>query len=146
MTCFLIISNNKTFFIIGSAIYIFSIICIIFALRIYALTDPNKPVTNGIYKISRHPQQVFSCFMVVGIGISLANTVIIISGIIQLFLLYPSTITQEKYCVNKYGIEYKQYLKKNLVIFYFSKNEEKKNDNNRYLTERQKKCIKIKGV
>jgi len=119
MICFLYINNNIIFVIIGSTIYLFSIICIIFALRIYALTDPNKPVINGIYKISRHPQQVFSCFMVVGIGISLANKVIIFSGIIQLLLLYPSTIAQEKYCLNKYGIEYEQYLNKTPRYFLF---------------------------
>jgi len=57
--------------------------------------------------------------MVVGIGISLANTVIIISGIIQLLLLYPSTVAQEKHFANKYGIEYEQYLNKTPRYFLF---------------------------
>lgn len=107
--CFLPISNGMLL-IAGLIIYTISIVCIVVALCMYALTEPSKPVTKGIYRLSRHPQQVFSCFMLVGIGISLANLIIVASGLIQLLLLYPSMLAQERFCIEKYGKDYENYI------------------------------------
>lgn len=109
MICFLPILNG-IFFFIGLMIYSLSLLCIIVALHSYAKTEPDKPVTNGIYKLSRHPQQVFTCIMLVGIGLMLINPIIIVSGILQLFLIYPSMLAQERFCTEKYGNDYSKYL------------------------------------
>ena len=109
MACFLPIMGGALFFV-GLIIYSLSLFCVIIALRAYARTEPNKPVTEGIYKLSRHPQQVFTCTMLVGIGLMLANPIIIASGILQLFLIYPSLLVQERFCVEKYGADYIKYL------------------------------------
>ena len=109
MTCFLPIRVGALSFI-GLTIYSSSLFSIIIALRAYARTEPNMPVTKGIYKLSRHPQQVFTCTMLVGIGLMLTNPIIIISGVLQLFLIYPSLLAQERFCVEKYGDDYRKYL------------------------------------
>lgn len=118
MTCLLPIGNGA-FFFIGLVIYSFSLFCIIIALHAYAKTEPNKPVTDGIYKLSRHPQQVFVCIMLVGIGLMLINPVIILSGALQLFLIYPSMLAQERFCIEKYGEEYSKYLSTTPRYFLF---------------------------
>jgi len=109
LVCFLPISTGINLYI-GLAIYIISLFVVISALYFYAKTEPSKPVTNGIYKLSRHPQQVFCCIMIIGIGIMVLNIIVIISGIIQLFLMYPSLVAQENYCIKKYGDDYQKYL------------------------------------
>jgi len=108
-TCLLPI-NSGMLFAVGTTVYIASIICVIAALYVYGQNVPSKPVTKGIYKISRHPQQVFTCFMFIGIGILLANIFICVSGLLQLILLYPSMLAQEKFCIEKYGEDYEKYL------------------------------------
>ena len=109
LACILPITRGISL-IIGLKLYAVSLICIYFALFAYATTEPNAPVTKGIYKISRHPQQVFSCLMIIGIGLILSNLIVIVSGLLQLFLLYPSMIAQERFCIEKYGNSYHHYL------------------------------------
>ena len=116
--CFLPLRMG-VFFFIGLVIYSVSLLCIVIALCTYAKTEPDKPVTGGIYKLSRHPQQVFTCIMLVGIGFMLISPVIIISGIVQLFLIYPSLLAQEKFCIERYGDNYSKYLSTSPRYFLF---------------------------
>ena len=118
LACFLPISNGITV-VTGLILYVVSLICICFALYAYATTEPDAPVTKGIYKISRHPQQVFSCTMIIGIGLILSSPFIIVSGILQLFLLYPSMVAQERFCIEKYGDSYRDYVCKAPRYFMF---------------------------
>ncbi len=118
VACFLPIGGG-IFLFIGIIVYIFSLFCIIMALHAYARTNPNIPVTNGIYKLSRHPQQVFACIMLIGIGFALKNPVIICSCILQLLLIYPSMIAQERFCLEKYGADYEKYLSETPRYFLF---------------------------
>ena len=118
VVCFLPIRFGILFFI-GLIIYSLSLFSVIIALRAYAKTEPNKPVTTGIYKFSRHPQQVFTCTMLAGIGFMLANPIIFASGILQLLLIYPSLLAQERFCVEKYGDSYSNYLCKAPRYFMF---------------------------
>jgi len=124
LACFLPIAGGITF-VAGLVLYAASLICICAALCAYATTEPDTPVTKSIYKISRHPQQVFTCTMIVGMGLMLSNPIVSISGILQLFLLYPSMIAQERFCVEKYGNSYSEYLHTAPRYFLFSpKNRE----------------------
>jgi len=116
--CFLPIRHGINL-LVGLSIYIISLFGMIAALMSYANVRDNIPVTKGIYKYCRHPQQVISCIMILGIGISLFNPIVIISGIIQLPLLFPSMVAQEQYCVEKYGDLYLEYQKKTPRYFLF---------------------------
>ena len=109
LSCFLPIAGGVAF-TTGLTLYAISLACICAALYAYATTKPDTPVTKGIYKISRHPQQVFTCTMIIGIGLMLNNPIIITSGVLQLFLLYPSMVAQERFCIDKYGKAYREYL------------------------------------
>jgi|GEM_PF-356780 len=109
LSCFLPMVAGITF-AIGLILYIVSLICICLALYVYATTEPDTPATEGIYKISRHPQQVFTCTMIMGIGLMLSAPIIIISGVLQLCLLYPSMVAQERFCIEKYGDAYRKYI------------------------------------
>lgn len=119
LSCFLPIVGGLTF-AAGLALYSISLACICFALYTYATTKPDTPVTKGIYKISRHPQQVFTCTMIMGIGLMLSSPVVIISGALQLCLLYPSMVAQERFCIAKYGEAYREYLNTAPRYFIFS--------------------------
>lgn len=102
---------------IGISLFFLSIIFFIIALINYATTSPNKPVTKGVYKISRHPQQIFAIMVWMGCGVATSSFVIILSCIMQSILLYPSMIAQERFCIEKYGIQYENYIKKTARYF-----------------------------
>lgn len=109
---FIPMSFIALFFIIGISIFIIGYIAYLFSLINYATSNPEKPVTKGIYKISRNPQQLSAIVMWIGIGFLTSCWLIIIVCLVQLIAAYPTFIAQEKYCLDRYGDEYKQYMTK----------------------------------
>jgi len=107
---FLPIKINSIWFIIGLFIFLFGFIFNLSILIILRNAEPNKPFTNGPYKYSRHPGY-FSLFMIM-ISISLMSLswvfllITIICGI-HLIIVAP---VEEKYCLEKYGNVYKDYI------------------------------------
>lgn len=114
---FLPISKGSLHSYVGISVFILSTICFIIALINYATTPPNQPVTKGVYRISRHPQQVFAIMLWMGCGVATSSFVIILSCIMQSVLLYPSMIAQERFCIEKYGARYENYIKKTARYF-----------------------------
>ena len=100
---FISINFSGSLFLPGLFIYLLSYIFYVLSLYTYSKNNPDKPVTNGIYKYSRNPQQIFTLIMWLGIGFMLNSLLIIILLFIQLFTMFPSFLSQEKFCTNKYG-------------------------------------------
>lgn len=103
---------DSPFFIIGLTIFFLGYIAYVMSLINYATSNPDKPVTKGIYRFSRNPQQIFTIVMWIGIGLVTSCLLIIVICIIQLITVYPTFIAQEKFCVEKYGNDYKEYMRK----------------------------------
>jgi protein-S-isoprenylcysteine O-methyltransferase Ste14 len=94
-----------------------SLVLYIITLINYASTPPDQPVTKGIYRISRHPQQVLTEILLVGCGIATDSYLIILLCIIQTILLYRSMKVQERNCIERYGKPYEDYLEKTPRFF-----------------------------
>ena len=108
---FIPLSADMPLKIIGTMTYLISLSLFVIALHNYAYAPKNLPVTTGIYKYSRNPQQILASVMWLGVGISLGSIVVCLSVIIQLIILYPSIIAQEKFCIKHYGKTYSEYMK-----------------------------------
>jgi protein-S-isoprenylcysteine O-methyltransferase Ste14 len=96
----------------GLILFISGYIAYITSLINYASSDPDRPVTTGIYKYSRNPQQLSTMWMWIGIGMMSSSFLIILICLIQLITVYPTFLAQEKYCIQKYGKSYIDYMKK----------------------------------
>lgn len=99
-------------FYIGTAIYFFGMASSIGAMVIFARADLAHPVSSGIYRITRHPMQVMSLFMWAGIGIAAGTWMLPILALVMGALSYPSLRAQERFCLEKYGEEYREYAQK----------------------------------
>ena len=106
-------------FNIGITLYVFGIIGLIVAIWNYVGTPLNEPVTKGIYRISRNPQE----FM---IGISCLGICFLVgSGIALLILLTAKVFThftiiaEEEACLRLYGKSYEEYMEKVPRYFIF---------------------------
>jgi len=100
------------FFYIGSFIYLVGMVSAIFAMWSFSKADLEKPVTKGIYKITRHPMQVMSIVMWIGVGIASENWIVIICSFLLAIVSYPSLKAQERFCIENYGEEYISYMNK----------------------------------
>lgn len=108
---FVSIKWNTIWGICGIAIFFLGGVCFVNALFHYAHTEPNKPTVTGIYRYSRNPQQIFAVIMWIGVGISTTSYILLILCVLQLVFAYPTFVAQEKFCIEKYGIDYEKYMK-----------------------------------
>ena len=112
LVVFIPIKYSLPFFWVGVVLFIIGYFTYVLSLINYATSNPKKPVIKGMYKISKNPQQITTMIMWIGIGFMTSCFLIIAICILQLFTIYPTFLTQEKYCLNKYGKEYADYIEK----------------------------------
>ena len=96
-------------FVIGSVLFILSLISLVVALSNFRNAAPNRPATNGLYRLSRNSQVPMLVVMFVGIGRAFLVTVlpeipdqaralaelrrVLREGGHHAFLLFPQTYT-----------------------------------------------------
>lgn len=112
-------SLKQPYFYIGMITYLISGALYTISLTDYASTPPDTPVTKGIYKVTRHPQQILTELMFIGCALALSSPAIFISGVAQLVLLNWSMQSQEQYCIERYGERYREYMKRTPRYFLF---------------------------
>ena len=110
LTVFVPMRTGTVWFYSGLAVFIFGFVLYTNAMVHFAEADPNSPVVTGVYRISRHPMQVFSLVMWVGVGLATASPVILGICCIQPLLARVYMIAQERFCVQQYGEPYREYL------------------------------------
>jgi len=107
---FLPIKINSIWFIIGLFIFLFGFIFNLSILIILRNAEPNKPFTNGPYKYSRHPGYLALFMIMISISIMSLSWVFLLIAIICGIHLIIVAPVEEKYCLEKYGGVYKDYI------------------------------------
>ncbi len=120
-SAFVSVKWHTIWFLIGLILFSLSACFFTNSLFHYANTDPSRPVTTGIYKYTRNPQQIFAALMWIGVGIATTSFIIILLCVLQLILAYPTFKAQEEYCLKQYGDEYRKYMK--TVSRYFGRRD-----------------------
>ena len=109
---FLPLKINTIFFYIGIFIFLFGFIFNLSILTTLRNAKPDKPFTKGPYKFSRHPGY-FSLFMImISISIMSISWIFLILTIICGIHLIIVAPVEEKYCLEKYGRIYKEYIER----------------------------------
>jgi protein-S-isoprenylcysteine O-methyltransferase Ste14 len=109
---FLTIKLNSVLFYIGSSIYLISLVLYFKACADFAATPLDKPVTTGMYRISRNPIHISWLLCWVGLGISTASWLLILITVVMAILMHKNYFIEEKFCLEKYGDDYREYMKK----------------------------------
>ena len=99
-------------FYIGTVIYLIGMILTVYAMYSFSKAELSKPVVTGIFKLSRNPMQVMAIIMWIGIGIASGSLILIICAVLYSVISYPSFKAQERFCIEKYGNEYLEYMEK----------------------------------
>ena len=76
----------------------------------FITTASDQLITKGIYKLSRHPMYVATFFICVGSGIASVSLLFILLSIIMAFCFYKEALIEERFCLDKYGSTYQEYL------------------------------------
>ena len=104
-------------FLLGFIIYIIGMIGLRYAVVNFITTPLNQPVTKGIYKYSRNPQELMLTVILLGIGLIVGSWIIIILLILSKIFNHFQILAQEEACIKQYGDNYQEYMK--MVPRYF---------------------------
>jgi protein-S-isoprenylcysteine O-methyltransferase Ste14 len=74
-----------------------------------ALTPIDKPVTRGIYRISRHPIYLSGFLMYTGMGIACASWVLLLCAVLWIGIWSVLVPDEERFLIEKYGDAYREY-------------------------------------
>ncbi len=109
---FLPLKLGTAWLYVGLLIFILSLAMQVMITISVAKTPLNKPVTQGAYRISRHPIYFSSFLTFVGIGIASASWVVLLCALLWIVFFHIVVPAEEGFCVKKYGNAYQEYLNK----------------------------------
>ena len=99
-------------FIMGLIIYGIGIMLCIVSIINFALPSKNGINLNGIYHFSRNP--MYLGYFIYFVGCVLLTQSMVLLGFVLVFQIMAHWIilSEERWCINKFGKEYIQYMKK----------------------------------
>jgi protein-S-isoprenylcysteine O-methyltransferase Ste14 len=107
---FLPFKLNTAWFYIGLVIFLVGLVINIIVTVNFATTPMDKPITGGIYSYSRHPGYASLLLIYLSVGIASASWIFLLVTIIWVVLLNIAIRDEERYCLERYGQAYKEYM------------------------------------
>jgi protein-S-isoprenylcysteine O-methyltransferase Ste14 len=99
-------------FALGFALYAFGLTGFVVALLNYASTPIDRPVTTGLYRISRHPQQFMISMAFLGTSIAIGSWIAFLLIGIGIIGAHYKILAEEKACLEMYGESYRDYMER----------------------------------
>jgi protein-S-isoprenylcysteine O-methyltransferase Ste14 len=107
---FLPLKLNTAWFYAGLSTFLFGMVFTFLAGISLDATPMERPATKGLYRISRNPIY-FGCFLIyIGIGIASASWLFLLLTAIWIVLYDILIAPEERWCLEKYGDAYKEYM------------------------------------
>jgi len=103
----------------GLAVFVLSMAGYVMAIVNFVSTPVDQPVVKGLYRISRNPIHVMSDIAWFGVGIATASWVILAANMVLCILMHNTTLAEERFCLERYGQAYQDYMKKVPRYFLF---------------------------
>ena len=109
-TIFLPLKLGTIWFYAGLLVYLLGMFVENLAMLSFYSTPVEKPVTKGVYSISRNPQYVGDFFINISISIACLSWIFLLVAIVNLFLLRNFVVAEEHFLLDKYGNAYRDYM------------------------------------
>jgi protein-S-isoprenylcysteine O-methyltransferase Ste14 len=100
---------GTTWLYIGLVIYLFGVAFMIIAVRNFASTPRDKVITKGLYSVTRNPEYIGLLLMQIGLGTACISWLYLLLTVMLLILLNANLSAEERYCLHKYGDNYRKY-------------------------------------
>jgi protein-S-isoprenylcysteine O-methyltransferase Ste14 len=97
-------------FYAGLAIFLIGLAVLTAATVNFATTAMDVPITKGIYHYSRHPLYLASLLIYFSVGIASASWVFLSFFVVQSVFIRIAAVGEERYCLDKYGDAYREYM------------------------------------
>jgi len=107
---FLPLKLGTFWFYAGLPIYLLGVIIETIAILNFVTTPLDKPVTKGVYHISRNPMYLGMFLIFIGTGIACVSWVFLLLTMVLIMLMHISVVSEERWCLEKYGNAYYEYM------------------------------------
>jgi protein-S-isoprenylcysteine O-methyltransferase Ste14 len=101
---------GTVWFYVGLPIFLVGLIPYAMLAVNFVTTPLDQPVTRGIYRYSRHPMYVTGFLMLLGAGIASASWILLLLFVVDIILSPLFVEAEERYCLDKYGDAYREYM------------------------------------
>jgi protein-S-isoprenylcysteine O-methyltransferase Ste14 len=109
---FLPLQIGTAWFYIGLVVFALALVMSLMTTIGFATTPADKPVTKGVYRISRHPIYFSGFLLYVGMGIACASWVILLCAVLWIVFFRIVVPTEERFLIKQYGDAYRKYMKR----------------------------------
>jgi protein-S-isoprenylcysteine O-methyltransferase Ste14 len=106
-------------FVVGTILYALGLVGLIVAIFDFKNTPLDQPVTRGLYKISRHPQNFMLFVLFLGICIATGSWLTLFVLITSRLFQHFGILAEEKACLGQYSDSYQAYMKRVPRYFLF---------------------------
>jgi protein-S-isoprenylcysteine O-methyltransferase Ste14 len=107
---FLPLQIGTAWFYLGLAIFVSALIMNLMTIISFATTPVDKPVTSGIYRISRHPIYFSGFLLNLSIGIVGVSWIMMLCAILWIIFFKIVVPTEERFLLGQYGDAYREYM------------------------------------
>ena len=109
---FLPLSLGTVWFYVGFLIYLLGVIIETVAMMNFFTTAVDEPVSKGIYRFSRNPMYFGMLLIFFGTSIACVSLIFLVLTAIFTILSHVVVVYEERFCTQKYGDLYQEYLKR----------------------------------
>jgi len=109
---FLPLKLGTVWFYVGLPITLIGFIAGVIVILNWAASPLGEPVTNGLYRYSRHPMYVTAFLFFLGVSIATASWVFLLFTILLIAASFYFAPLEEQSCLEKYGDAYREYMNK----------------------------------
>jgi protein-S-isoprenylcysteine O-methyltransferase Ste14 len=106
-------------FVLGTVIFTLGLVGFVVALFNFRNTPLGQPVTKGLYRISRNPQQFMLLVAGVGISIAIGSWLALLMLLLGLVFTHRKILAEEGSCLRQYGDSYRAYMERVPRYFLF---------------------------
>ena len=107
---FLPLQLGTAWFYVGLALCILGIVAWTMAIVNIVDIPLGKPWNKGLYRYSRHPMTLAGYLVIIGAGIASSSWIFLLFSIVYIVLSVIPTIAEERFCLEKFGTTYREYM------------------------------------
>jgi protein-S-isoprenylcysteine O-methyltransferase Ste14 len=110
---------NNPVFVFGIGIYALGVLVIFWALFNYRSTPLDRPVTGGIYTVSRNPQALGLMLIMLGDCFAVGSWLAVLTCAVMIAFYHLRVVGEERLCLEQYGDSYRSYMQQVPRYFLF---------------------------
>lgn len=109
---FLPLRPDHYLFYIGLIVFVIGTYILATATMSFMSTPPDKLITKGIYRYSRHPMYLSTFLICLGTGTATLSWIYIFITLLIVICFRQEALLEERICIEQYGNEYRDYMER----------------------------------